>query len=806
MRFHRLLWSAIALLAVCAFQERHYGLANADEGAETEAQKDEEPVAYTPPKGSETFKFEAEVHRMLDIVVNSLYQNKDVFLRELISNASDALDKIRFLSLTNAKLLEGEDKFQVQIEYDADEHTLTVRDTGIGMTHEDLVENLGTVARSGTTKFLEAISENSKQDISGMIGQFGVGFYSTFLVADRVSVASKHPSSDTQYVWESVNGKDEFSVYQDPRGNTLGRGTEITLHLKEDCLEYADANRLRDLITHYSEFITHPISLRITRTEIVEVEDEEVEEEAKEEEAEKKEEDDEFEVSDDEPVEEKPKETKEVTVQEWEEINQAPAIWTREKDSISDDEYQDFWKILAKEEYTNATSWSHFNAEGNINFKSILYLPGEIPSHYRFGNIDAVPGGLKLYVRKVLISDEFELLPRYLGFIRGVVDSEDLPLNVNRETLQESKIIQVIKKKLVRKALEMIRTFSKEEAKVDEEEASEEDADHVTEKEPPYIDWYKKFSVNLKMGVIDDEPNRGRLMKLLRFKTSKSDGKWISLEDYVNNMKEWQTDIYFMAGMSIDEVKKSRFLERFQEKDVEVLFLTDPVDEYVVSNVRDFDGKKFVAISSESVKLKDEDENLTKRREKFYQKKFKPLTKWLKKLYGQSVMRVSISKRLGSTPAIVSSSEYGHSANMERIMRAQAFQQGIEENPMMRAMKIFEINPRHPLVLKLLEGCPPEKEEEGADPFVVAKETEEAAWLLHDMAMLAGGFQLTDTEAHTKRMLGFLQSQLAVESLELEPEVDPPEEEEEAPEVDLDGLDGLNMADFDMDNMEHVEL
>ncbi len=213
------------------------GLANADEGAETEAQKDEEPVAYTPPKGSETFKFEAEVHRMLDIVVNSLYQNKDVFLRELISNASDALDKIRFLSLTNAKLLEGEDKFQVQIEYDADEHTLTVRDTGIGMTHEDLVENLGTVARSGTTKFLEAISENSKQDISGMIGQFGVGFYSTFLVADRVSVASKHPSSDTQYVWESVNGKDEFSVYQDPRGNTLGRGTEITLHLKEDCLE-----------------------------------------------------------------------------------------------------------------------------------------------------------------------------------------------------------------------------------------------------------------------------------------------------------------------------------------------------------------------------------------------------------------------------------------------------------------------------------------------------------------------------------------------------------------------------------------
>ena len=744
---------------------------------------------------------------MLDIVVNSLYQNKDVFLRELISNASDALDKIRFLSLTNPKLLQGQEDLEVRIEYDSDAHTLTIRDSGIGMTHEDLVENLGTVAKSGTTKFLEAISSENKQEISGMIGQFGVGFYSTFLVADRVTVASKHPEEDTQYVWESLNGNDEFVVYKDPRGNTLGRGTEITLHLKEDCLEYAEPNRLKNLVTHYSEFITHPILLKTTRTEIVEVEeeDDDATDEEEKDEKEKKDDEDEFEVSDDEPAEEKPKKTKEVTTHEWEEMNSAPAIWTRDKDSITDEEYQTFWSVLAKDEYSNATSWSHFNAEGNINFKSILYLPQEIPSHYRFGNIDAVPGGLKLYVRKVLISDEFELLPRYLGFIRGVVDSEDLPLNVNRETLQESKIIQVIRKKLVRKALEMIRTFSKEEAKV-EEEKTEEDAESVEEKESPYITWYKKFAVNLKMGVIDDEPNRNRLVKLLRFQTSKSDGKWVSLEDYVNNMKEWQTEIFFLAGLSLDEVKKSRFLERFHEKDVEVVFLTDPVDEYVIQQLRDFDGKRFVAISSENVKLKDEDENLVKRREKFYSNKFKPLTKWLKKLYGQSVMRVSVSKRLGSTPAIVSSSEFGHSANMERIMRAQAFQHGVEENPMMRAMKVFEINPRHPLVLKLLEGCPPEKEEEGADPFVVSQEVEDAAWLLYDMAMLNGGFQLTDIEGHTKRMTRFLQSQLNVDSLELEPEVEPPEEEEEAPEVDLDGLDGLNMADFDMDNMEHIEL
>lgn len=554
-------------------------------------------------------------------------------------------------------------------------------------------------------------------------------------------------------------------------------------------------------MTHYSEFITHPIHLRVTKTEIVQVDEEE------EEPKEKKKDEDEFEVTDEEEPEEeeeKPKATKEVTTHEWEEINSTPAIWTRDKDQITDDEYQTFWKVLAKDEYNNATTWSHFNAEGNINFKSILYLPQDVPGHYRFGNIDAVKGGLKLYVRKVLISDEFELLPRYLGFIRGVVDSEDLPLNVNRESLQESKIIQVIKKKLVRKALEMIRTFSKEEAKEVEEE-TETDAETKKEKESPYIEWYKKFAVNLKMGVIDDEPNRNRIAKLLRFQTSKSDGKWISLDQYVENMKEWQTDIYVLAGMSLDEVKKSRFLEQFLEKDVEVVYLTDPVDEYVLQYMRDYDGKKFAAISSESTKLKDEDESLAKRREKYYTKKFKPLTKWLKKLYGQSVMRVSVSKRLGTTPAIVSSSEFGHSANMERIMRAQAYQAGFEENPMMRAMKIFEINPRHPLVLKLLEGCPPEKEEEGAEPFVVSEEIEEAAWILHDMAMLSGGFQLTDTEGHTKRMTRFLLSTLSVDSLELAAEVDPPEEEETAPEIDLDSLDGLNMADFDLDNM-NIEL
>lgn len=447
------------------------------------------------------------------------------------------------------------------------------------------------------------------------------------------------------------------------------------------------------MVTHYSEFVTHPIHLRITSTTEVEIEDDE--EESKDEDGEEKKDD--IEVGDEEDSaedgeEEKPKKTEMVTTYDWEEINNNPAIWTREKEEITDEEYRDFWHVVAKGVSGSCARWNHFNAEGNINFKSLLYVPEEIPDNYRFGQIDKIAGGLKLYVRKVLISDEFDLMPKYLSFIRGVVDSDDLPLNVNRETLQESKIVKVIKKKLVRKALDMIRAFSKEEMPTEEEEVEVDEEGNVIEMEKedkvhPYIDWYKNFNANLKMGIIEDEPNRGRIMKLLRFQTSKSNGSWISLEEYVANMKPLQQEIYTIAGAGLEEVQESPFLERFNEKEIEVLYLTDPVDEYMIQQIRDFDGKKFSAISSENVKIPDEDEDLVKRRENAYKKKFKPLTKWLKKLYGPAVMRIAISKRLGKQPAIVSSSEYGNSANMERIMRAQAYQTG-QSNMMSRAMKV----------------------------------------------------------------------------------------------------------------------
>lgn len=757
------------------------------------------------PENVEHFAFEAEVHKMLDIVVNSLYQNKDVFLRELISNASDALDKLRILALQETDTYKiGDIPLEIKISFDAENRTLTIRDTGVGMTKQTLIENLGTVARSGTHKFVEALKESgNSDDTMQQIGRFGVGFYSSFLVADRVTVASKNPTEDKQHVWESSNGASDFAVYEDPRGNTLGRGTEITLHLKEDAIEYADFYRLNQLAHHYSEFVTHPISLRKLETVEVEVEDE-----TEETQDEEKDQDDDLEVVED--GEEKPKETKMVTTESWEQVNSDKAIWTRPKEEITNEEYQSFFHLLSGNEYDNSAIWDHFEAEGNINFKSILYIPEEIPPEYRFNQIDVVKGNLKLYVRRVLISDDFELMPKYLSFVRGVVDSDDLPLNVNRETLQETAILKVIRKKLVRKALDLLRNFAKEsESQAGEAEIDADGNVSETPKVSKYLEWYKKFAPNLKLGVLEDEPNRGRLMKLLRFQTSKSEGKMIPLEEYVGRMKDWQKDIYVLGGMSVQEIEESAFLEPFLEKDVEVLYLLDPVDEYLTKNVRDFNDHKFSQISSDNIKLGDEDEDLQKRRQKAYSDKFKPLTKWLKKLYGMSVLRVSVAKRaLGSAPAVVSASDYGNSANMERILRAQAYQANVDDTAI-RAMKVMELNPRHPLVSKLLAEIPAEEETEEEHSREVSPAVIDAAWMLHDIAMLNSGFPIHNPKEHNKRLLKFLQNQFNLEDLSLEPEIDPPVEEDEPPEIDIDGmgsLNGLNIEDLQNMNLDDLDL
>jgi len=833
MKFQRLVMQALALLALnynVGYNGAGMMLALADEGAEEAATPDAEvppeadvpptdadvppeyddrppppleeevedattPEEYAPPENAENYEFQAEVHRMLDIVVNSLYQNKDVFLRELISNASDALDKFRYLTLTQPEKYAADENIPLKIELDFNQEarTLTIRDTGVGMTRDEMVSNLGTVARSGTTKFMEALKESGSEagGIVDQIGQFGVGFYSSFLVADRVTVASKSPLSDEQNVWESLNGESSFHIFPDPRGSTLKRGTEITLHLKEDSKFYAREEKITTLTQHYSEFVIHPIFIKQIEEE--EVEDEDAEEDVIDEEKEKGEDDLDVSEGDDEG---KPKKMKTITTETWKELNTKQALWTREAETITDDEYQAFWHQVNGDESSNATTWTHFNAEGNINFKALLYMPEEIPPELKSGSVDQFKAGIRLYVRKVLISDAFELMPRYLSFMKGVVDSDDLPLNVNRETLQESKIVAIIKKKMTRKTLDLFKEFAKKDVKKKEKEETEdgeteeeeEDEDAVS----PWIEWYKKFSTSLKLGLLEDHPNRKRIMKLLRFQTSRSEGKYISLDEYVNDMKEWQDQIYTLAGSDVDSLSKSAFLSPFKEKDVDVVFFTEPIDEYAFAQVTDYESTKFADISRENIKFKDEDEDLVKRREKAYKAQFKPLTKWLKKIYGSTIMRVAISNRLGASPAIVSSSAYGQSANMERIMRAQTLTHDGGQAQM--SMKVFEINPRHPLVHKLLEGCP-EDDESAADDLI------DSAWILHDMAMLNGGYPIQDTVAHATRMTKFMQNQLGVESLALEPEIDPPEEDEEAPDFDeaMDGMDGINMQDLNMD-------
>lgn len=777
MRFHQLALSTAAVLAFSSFQGfNNFALAESDVPA-----SGDEVVAVD----GEKFEFQAEVSRVLDIVVNSLYQNKDVFLRELISNASDALDKIRFLAITSPELLEDKEELEVRVSYNASAKTLTITDSGIGMTKDELVANLGTVANSGTTKFMDALADKAG-DVS-QIGMFGVGFYSAFLVADGVSVATKSPSSDTQYVWESKNGDSSFTIGEDARGNTLGRGTEITLHLKEDAEDYADFEKLSEMVHYYSEFITHPIFVR--KTDIMEVPDEddvldEVDDEG-----------DDFDVSDEEDAdqEDKPKKMKNVETYSWVKSNADSAIWSRSKEDITDEDYQNFYRLLDKDANEDAESWSHFDAEGNINFKSLVYMPKNVPAKHENGDITKFSNKMKLYVRKVLISDEFELLPRYMSFVTGVVDSEDLPLNVSRETLQESKIIAIIRKKTTRKVIDMIKKIADSPMPEVEEEIDTEGNVVESDKSDqvhPYIEWYKKFQASLKMGVVEDDANRKRLAKLIRFKTSKSDGNWISFEEYMENMQSWQSEIYYMSGLSEKELDSSPFMERFNEKDIEVIYFTEPADEYMVQHLRDFDGKKITTITHEGIKFGDEDEDLNKRIAKAYKEKYADLTKFMNTFYGRAISKVLISARLDSAPAIVSSGEYGNTANMERIMKHQAFAHG-DNNPMMVGGKTLEINPRHPFIETLLNSIP----EEGEKAPI---EIRDALWSLLDAALLSGGYDVNEGKAFNMRMLRSIKRNLGVESVELLPEIEPAEEVDDETNMPLGG-DGINMDDFDVD-------
>ena len=707
-------------------------------------------------EGSEKFEFQAEVSRLMDIIINSLYSNKDVFLRELISNGSDALDKIRFMSLTDKEQLgSGENaNLDIRIKADKERKVLTIRDRGVGMTKADLMNNLGTIAKSGTSAFLDQMAKGG--DMS-LIGQFGVGFYSVYLVADFVEVRSKHNDDDKQWVWQS-KADGNFAISED-KGESLGRGVEINIYLKEDAQEYLEESKLQALVERYSEFINFPIYLynskEVSEEVPVEKDDAEASDDADEgDDGDEEDEEDEEGEEGEEGEDDEPK-TKTVTktVWDWERLNDVKAIWLRPSSEVEEEEYTKFYHALSKGT-EDPLSYSHFKAEGDVEFKAILFIP-ERPPHDFYDNYYSRASALKLYVRRVFISDEFdELLPKYLSFIKGIVDSDTLPLNVSRETLQQHTSLKTIKKKLVRKALDMIRKLA-EEGKDAEDDGVKPEGEEVEKKdeETKYEKFWKSFGKSIKLGIIEDASNRVRLAKLLRFQTSKSDGKLVSLEQYVERMKEGQKSIYYITGESIDALKSSPFLEKLIAKDLEVIYFTDPIDEYTMQNLTEFDDFKFSNASKEDLKFGDADDD-----EKALFKKtkdaFKTFTTWWKsKLPDNVIEAVKVSNRLSTTPCVVVSSKYGWSANMERIMKAQAM--GDESrHEYMRGKKTLEINPRHPMIAAL-------KERAASDPD--STENEALAKLMFETAMLESGFSFDKPGDYAGRVFDLLKMNMGVE-------------------------------------------
>jgi len=715
---------------------------------------------------AEKHAFQAEVNRMMKLIINSLYRNKEVYLRELISNASDALDKIRLLSLTDKSVLDSTDELSIKIKADKDNHILTITDTGIGMTKQDLINNLGTIAKSGTADFLSKIQEaSSNTEFNDLIGQFGVGFYSAFLVADKVVVTSKN-NDDSQYIWES--DASSFSISEDPRGPTLKRGTQISLYLKEESYDFLEQDTVRDLIKKYSQFINFNIYLWGSSTKTVEEPIEEDEEEKTEDEVEEtpKEEDDEGAVEEDKDEEEKKPKTKKVekTTWDWELCNQSKPIWTRKPDDIEQTEYDEFYKSITKDNNGPITQ-SHFIAEGEVTFKSLLFIPNTQPSE-TFNKYGQTGENIKLYVRRVFITDDFkDMMPNYLSFVKGVVDSDDLPLNVSRETLQQHKLLKVIKKKLVRKTLDMIKKISADK----------------------YPEFWKEYSTNVKLGVIEDTANRTRLAKLLRF--TSSSGKMTSLAEYVERMKDKQESIFYVAGGSMEEVKQSPFVERLMAKGYEVLLLTEAVDEYAISALPEFEGKKFQNVAKEGFNI-DGDTDAAKQRKEATKERFDPLIKWLgEDALKDQILRAEVSERLSGSPCILVTSKFGWTGNMQKIIQSQTHSktQDMQRDYYLNQKKTLEINTRHPLIKELLRRV----EDNPADP--VAKDT---AVMMFNTATLRSGFPLRDTTSNFAEAIEtMMRKQLGVdldEQVEEEEDItdeEPPEDEDDEEEEEEEDED-----------------
>lgn len=618
----------------------------------------------------ETLGFQTEVKQLLHLMIHSLYSNKEIFLRELISNASDAVDKLRFEALSKPELLEGGAELKIRVSFDKDAKTVTLEDNGIGMSREDAITHLGTIAKSGTADFMKNLSGDQKKD-SHLIGQFGVGFYSAFIVADKVEVFSRRAGLDaSEGVHWSSKGEGEFEIATIDKAD---RGTRIVLHLKSGEDEFADGWRLRNIVKKYSDHIALPIEL---------------------------------------PKEQAAAEGEEAPAQEWEVVNRASALWTRPRTEIKDEEYQEFYKHIGHD-YENPLSWSHNKVEGKLEYSSLLYVPARAP--FDLYQREA-PKGLKLYVQRVFVMDQAEsFLPLYLRFIKGVVDSNDLSLNVSREILQKDPIIDSMKSALTKRVLDMLEKLAKNEPE-------------------QYKGFWKNFGQVMKEGPAEDFANKEKIAGLLRFASTHEEGgeQVVSLAEYLARAKEGQDKIYYLTGETYAQVKNSPHLEVFRKKGIEVLLLTDRIDEWLMSYLNEFDGKSFVDVARGDLDLGNLDSEEEKKEAEEVAKSKEGLVERIKAALGDAVSEVRVSHRLTDSPAILAIGEQDLGMQMRQILEASG-QKVPDSKP------IFEFNPAHPLIEKL-DG--EQSEERFGD----------LSHILFDQAALAAGDSLKDPAAYVRRL------------------------------------------------------
>ena len=669
-------------------------------------------------------EFEAEISELMGLIVNSFYSNKDIFLRELVSNASDALDKIRHESLTNPDVLKDNNDMKIRIIPDKDNNTLTIEDDGIGMSDKDLINNLGTIARSGTKNFTKYLQEKGDKSDIKLIGQFGVGFYSAFLVANKVEVYTKTHDSD-EFVWYSTANK-EYTIDK-VVSSTLNRGSRIVLHMKDDAKEYLEETTLKDIINKHSQYVDYDIELMTVSEVEEEIDDEDNEHDDEDNENDKPVIED---VSDN---DDKASIKKVITkkVKQFEHLNKQKPIWYRDKSTISNEEYKDFYKSITKD-YDDEIAHLHFNVEGNIEFSSIIYLPNRAPFDMFSSGKNKEKSNVKLYVKKVFIMDNCEkLIPEWLSFIKGVVDCKDIPLNVSRELLQQNKTLAKINSQLVKKSIEMMMLLAEN-------------------KPDDYKTFYESFNKNIKLGLHEDEKNRIKLSKLLRYNSLKHRDNMISLDDYIKEMKEGQDSIYFIGGESIQSVENSPFLERLKEKDFDVLFYTEPIDEYVSKQLNEYEGKKIVSASSKSLKL---DDNQDEDEEKKLKEEFEDLVYKMKEILGDKIQNINISTRIINSPCCLLTDDNGYSANMQRILKAQA----LNNNDMLNYItkqKDMEINPKNKIINELNIKFKKNKN----DPIIG-----NITLLLYDISILTSGFTLEDPSEFAKKFNKIIELGLSID-------------------------------------------